>query len=336
MIARLWLGEARRLPRALAPPLALLLLLRRGAQRLAHRRASAPLLLALWGLLDRRLSQPTRAQLLLAPVAYALLWCGVTAWAHSDQQVFGGEAQLHKADISSSRFGIWANTLALIAAHPWVGVGFGEFNFAWTLTPFPGRPVAFFDHTHNLPLHLAVELGLPLAALVLALLLWALWRRLALACVSAPTADEPCRDAPRRAGDGADGAAAQPAGVPAVVRLLPAAGGVCVRAVPRRARAGRLPTPSQSAPQRHATAGARGDADDGSAALVSVQDYLRVVVIFAPPENAAPLAQRIAEGQRSWFFAPPCRLRGGHHGRAPVAGDGRPSRARRTTCWTRA
>ena len=52
----------------------------------------------------------------------------------------------------------------LIRQQPWTGVGFGEFNLAWSLTPFPGRPVAFFDHTHNLPLQLAVELGLPLAA----------------------------------------------------------------------------------------------------------------------------------------------------------------------------
>ena len=95
---------------------------------------------------------------------------------HQHSAVFGGEVQLQKSDISSSRFGIWSNTLALIAAHPWAGVGFGEFNFAWSLTPFPGRPTAFFDHTHNLPLQLAVELGLPLATLVIVLLLAALWR----------------------------------------------------------------------------------------------------------------------------------------------------------------
>src|SRR5439155_17968394 len=65
-------------------------------------------------------------------------------------------------------------TLTLIRMHPWAGVGFGEFNFAWTLTPFPGRPVAFFDHTHNLILQFVVELGVPLALLVLGLLLWAL------------------------------------------------------------------------------------------------------------------------------------------------------------------
>ena len=39
------------------------------------------------------------------------------------------------------------------------------------------------------------------------------------------------------------------------------------------------------------------------AGLASVLDYARVVVIFAPPEGAAPLAQRIAEGQRSVLFS---------------------------------
>ena len=39
------------------------------------------------------------------------------------------------------------------------GVGFGEFNLAWTLSEFPSRPTAFFDHTHNLPLQLLVGAG---------------------------------------------------------------------------------------------------------------------------------------------------------------------------------
>jgi hypothetical protein len=36
---------------------------------------------------------------------------------------------------------------------------------------------------------------------------------------------------------------------------------------------------------------------------VSLYDYLRVVVIFAPPASAEPLEERIAEGRHSWFFA---------------------------------
>ncbi|MCY7316934.1 MAG: Wzy polymerase domain-containing protein [Rubrivivax sp.] len=139
------------------------------------------LLLALWGLLDRRLSRTARGLLLAAPLVYALAWWGMAQWAALSAHEFGGTARLAESDISGSRFAIWSNTLALIRMHPWAGVGLGEFNFAWTLTPFPGRPTAFFDHTHNLPLQLAVELGLPLAALVMGLLSWALARAARLA-----------------------------------------------------------------------------------------------------------------------------------------------------------
>jgi O-antigen ligase len=90
---------------------------------------------------------------------------------------FYAAERLHAdSDISSSRFAIWRNALRLVAENPWTGVGWGNFNFAWTFSPFPDRPVAFFDHTHNLPLQLAVEIGLPATAAVLASLGWALWR----------------------------------------------------------------------------------------------------------------------------------------------------------------
>ena len=114
--------------------------------------------------------------MLAAPLLCAAAW-GLTAWwaAVQHTHAIGAAARLGGGDFSASRFAIWRDTLSLIAAQPWLGVGFGEFNFAWTLTPLPDRPLAFFDHTHNLPLQLAVELGLPLAALLLALLAWALW-----------------------------------------------------------------------------------------------------------------------------------------------------------------
>jgi hypothetical protein len=316
IIAVLWLGEARLLQRAATLCIALLLLF--GVVLSGSRTGGlGALLLALWGGLDRRLTKPTRTMLLLAPIAFALLWGGVTAWAHFNQQVFGGEAQLHKADISSSRFGIWSNTLVLIEAQPWFGVGWGEFNFAWTLTPFPGRPVAFFDHTHNLPLQLAVEMGVPLAVLVLALLGWALWRAWA--------------DAARE--KSADATAAMPRAALAMVVmvlvhslleyplwyayfLLPAAFAFGIALGGRAVAA-----PADSVPKAETTRPLMlASMLLLLGALVSVQDYLRVVVIFAPPENPSPLVQRIADGQHSWFFS--------HHGDyAAVTTAERPSQA---------
>ena len=133
-------------------------------------------LLALWGLADRRLSRGSRWLLIATPVMYAIAWWGMAWWAQASEHTFGGQQRLAEGDISGSRFRIWADALQLIAAHPWTGVGWGNFNFAWSLTPFPNRHTAFFDHTHNLPLQLAVELGVPMALLICGLLLWALWQ----------------------------------------------------------------------------------------------------------------------------------------------------------------
>ena len=299
LVALVWLAERERIGRLATMLLGTLLLA--GIVLTASRTGIlGVLLLAAWGLLDKRMSRPGRARLLVSPIVFALLWVGLAAWAHQAHQAFGGDEQLAKGDISSSRFGIWANTLALIARHPWTGVGWGEFNFAWTLTPFPGRPVAFFDHTHNLPLQFAVELGLPLAALVLALLGWALWQAF------------------RASGRCADAATASTLRAAFVMVLLMAvhsqleyplwyayfllptafAFGLCVDG---RAGAGIAARP----PARRSNGLRLAAALLFVGTVAALVDYGRVVVIFAPGSSAAPLAERIADGKRSWLF--------GHH-----------------------
>jgi O-antigen ligase len=257
------------------------------------------LLLAAWGALDRRLSRSSRALLLAAPLAYAAAWWGLAWWSEASGQRFGGAARLAETDISGSRFGIWADTWALVRAHPWLGVGSGEFNIAWSLTAFPGRPIAFFDHAHNLPLHLAAELGLPLAALVLALLLAALARVARAAWCEA---------------DAAAGTMLRSALVMVAMIalhslleyplwyayfLLPALWVFGLALGVARRQAG---TSSATA-----TPGLPWLAVGGAvlvlATALALLDYRRVVVIFAAPEGAAPLAQRIAEGRRSLLFA---------------------------------
>jgi len=288
-IAVVALAELRRIgPRVAAVLLALMVF---GVVLTASRTGLVSVvLLALWGLADRRLSRPARGLLLAAPVAYAAAWWGMAQWAAASSHSFGGAARLAETDISGSRFGIWADTLALIRQQPWAGVGWGEFNFAWSLTPLPGRPTAFFDHTHNLPLQLAVELGLPLAALVVALLLWGLW----------------CAARTAWAAAGGIGAAQRCAlvmvlmiGLHSLLEyplwyayfLLPAAWAWGF------ALAGPAATRGRS----------RGMTLAGLAlaagAVFSVWDYQRVAVIFSAPDGAEPLAQRIAAGQHSVFFA---------------------------------
>ncbi|MBS0291853.1 MAG: O-antigen ligase C-terminal domain-containing protein [Proteobacteria bacterium] len=76
-----------------------------------------------------------------------------------------------------SRLALWSNVLRLIALRPWTGWGWGELDYAHYITPFAGeRFCMLLDNAHNLPLQLAVELGLPLALLLCGLLLWAVLR----------------------------------------------------------------------------------------------------------------------------------------------------------------
>ncbi|MBG6079902.1 O-antigen ligase [Rubrivivax gelatinosus] len=257
------------------------------------------LLLALWGVLDRRLARSTRLLLLAAPLVYLVGWLAMAEWARLSQHVFGGEARLAENDLSSSRVRIWLNTLELIRRQPWGGVGFGEFNFAWSLTPFPDRPVAFFDHPHNLVLQLAVELGVPAAALVMALLLWALG-------AAARLAFRPGRDGEAEGG-GIERRAAWVMvlmiGLHSLLEyplwyayfLLPAAWAWGFALARRRGPAmpHGWPQPTQWAGGLALVVGA----------TLAVVDYLPVTRIFSSAPDSPPLVERIAVGQRSLLFA---------------------------------
>ena len=77
----------------------------------------------------------------------------------------------------SSRRVLWSNVLHLIAQRPWSGWGWGELDFAHYMTLYPGdRFCDILDNAHSLPLHLAVELGVPVAIVVCGGIAWALAR----------------------------------------------------------------------------------------------------------------------------------------------------------------
>jgi hypothetical protein len=133
-------------------------------------------MLALWGAVDRKLSRGARLALLATPLMLGASWWLMSLWSAESGHAFGAASRLAEGAGSPSRLAILRDAWQLTLANPWLGVGWGEFNFAWSLTPFPNRPIAFFDHTHNLPSQLAVELGVPWAGAVLALLTWALWK----------------------------------------------------------------------------------------------------------------------------------------------------------------
>ncbi|HSV68466.1 MAG TPA: Wzy polymerase domain-containing protein [Methylibium sp.] len=295
MVWTVWLWQAGSLGgrAATASVAAMLLALAMTASRTG---ALSLVVLVAWAALDKRLPRNARGLLATTPLLYGLCWALLAGHAALQEEHFYGSDRLQAGgDISSSRFAIWRNALALLAEHPWAGVGWGHFNAAWTFTPFPGRPVAFFDHTHNLPLQLAVELGLPAAVTILGLLGWTLWRARAAWGSAAPAS--PAR------------AALAMVAVLALHSLLeyplwyayfllPAAWalGVFVGGAPR--------TVAPSAAGMRWAARAAGTAM-AAGALWAGADHRRVEVIFAPAAGAEPLARRIEAGQRSALF--------GHH-----------------------
>ena len=124
--------------------------------------------LTFWGprLFERRVAAVCVAAVLAYCTAAVLLplllqhLSGVSA-----PNAFG---RLVSADGCASRSVLWGNVLHLIAQKPWWGWGWGELDYAHFATLYQGaRFCDILDNAHNLPLHLAVELGIPAATLAI-------------------------------------------------------------------------------------------------------------------------------------------------------------------------
>jgi len=120
--------------------------------------------------IPRRLPDPLRL-LALIPGYFAASWLL--------PMLAGGTVQgmlfrLREGDPEGQgRKELWHNVIELIAQHPWRGWGWGELSFAHYSHLYAGpRFVEILDNAHNLPLHLAVELGIPAALLLLGGLAW--------------------------------------------------------------------------------------------------------------------------------------------------------------------
>ena len=110
-----------------------------------------------------------------ALAANGLPWLAwVTRGIVIDRNIFG---RLGQDMACHSRRYIWGNVLDLIAQKPWTGWGPGELLYAHYVTDFGGhRFCEKLSNAHNLPLHLAVTMGIPVAAAVGGLAMVAFWR----------------------------------------------------------------------------------------------------------------------------------------------------------------
>ncbi len=77
----------------------------------------------------------------------------------------------------SSRIVIWSNVLHLISMKPWAGWGWDGLAYAHYITPFDDlRFCEKLSNAHNLPLQLAVSVGVPIAAAVIGLSVFVLFK----------------------------------------------------------------------------------------------------------------------------------------------------------------
>lgn len=119
-----------------------------------------------------------------ALAVYLLANWGLPWWLSvlSGQDVVDALTRMGHNEGCGSRRVLWANVLQLIGQKPWTGWGWDELKYAHYMTPYAGGPDNRFcdilGNAHNLPLHLAVTLGIPItAALGLVLLVGVIWAR---------------------------------------------------------------------------------------------------------------------------------------------------------------
>lgn len=127
----------------------------------------AALLLAMWAALDRRLPRQSAWLLWITALGGLAVTLGRVLVAPA--------ASLGAADSlvrPGARSGVFLDTLELIGEHPFAGVGWMEFQLAWSLSPLGDRGPRYFEHPHNIVLHLVAELGLPLGIAICAALIW--------------------------------------------------------------------------------------------------------------------------------------------------------------------
>ncbi|MBQ6656824.1 MAG: O-antigen ligase C-terminal domain-containing protein [Ottowia sp.] len=107
---------------------------------------------------------------LAALAAYALAAYALPALLQTGNHVAGRDLLdrlQHAEGTCGSRLILWGNVLHLIAQKPWLGWGWGDLAWAHYITLYPGARFCYIlDNAHNLPLHLAVSLGVPAAVLI--------------------------------------------------------------------------------------------------------------------------------------------------------------------------
>jgi len=140
-------------------------------------------LVCYWSYRSRFKAQHLSPQLAFWALAVYLLGNWTLPWllsVISGQDMVDAITRMGHNEGCGSRRVLWSNVLHLISQKPWLGWGWEELKYAHYITPYAGGPEDRFcdilGNAHNLPLHFAVTLGIPittlLGLLVLLLVVW--------------------------------------------------------------------------------------------------------------------------------------------------------------------
>ena len=124
-----------------------------------------------WGWARHR---TVRQVLIVAGLTYCIAAFALPRIASLDPLSAGMLARLRGGEPPcAGRLILWSNVAHLVHLKPWFGWGWGNLDFAHFMTLYGGpRFCDILDNAHNLPLHLAVELGLPFAAVACGFGIW--------------------------------------------------------------------------------------------------------------------------------------------------------------------
>ena len=122
----------------------------------------------------------------LAAPALVGVWSVVMPWLALQTTGEWGASMILRVTGQAQGYGtcggrrvLWANVLAMIGQQPWLGWGWGETDYAHFMTRYSSlRFCDLLDNAHDLPLHLALEFGVPFALAVMAVAcVWVLRRK---------------------------------------------------------------------------------------------------------------------------------------------------------------
>lgn len=139
-------------------------------------------LVTLWLLaLVWRITAPLPARVWPVLAAATLAYLAVASGLLQGLVAAGGSPPLARlwegSAVCASRATLWANVWQVVMQKPWMGWGWGELGYAQFMTVTTGpRFCDLLDNAHNLPLHLAVSFGIPVALMLVAIVLMLVWR----------------------------------------------------------------------------------------------------------------------------------------------------------------